>query len=292
MKAKVHTAQIQSTTENAELDHPAIRNQNGITVIKGGYSRYKYNPEGVDGINENTKSGFYTGLGIAVAECELENTQLNRIDICFDLQDKSFDEMYRLGKLLLYCMAVQIDYTDNISDTIDGFNIKKKSVKVQDTKDSGWRFQFEMYNKKIQKPKQPVLARLELRRSGLTETTVPELEKVDFAANEFVSILSAVVSDRGSVYTKTIKALNKNLALEWYMSGANSLRDFVNQHVHSFLAKGQITDFVRMVRPDISNPAKRAKQLCESLNLPFYDKSDLKALVSELITALRQYLQA
>ena len=291
MKAKIHTAQIQTTTQSPRLDYPAIKNQNGITLI-GDEVRLKFNPEGVDGIDVNTKSGFYTGLGIAIAECELENVRLNRIDICWDIMDKSFDGVYRLGKLMLYCMAVKIGYTGNISDTIDGFNIKKKSIKVQDTKDSGWTYQFELYNKKLQKPTQPVKARFELRRSGLVNTTIPELEKVDYVAAEFMSILNSIVSSRGSVYTQTIKELNRNLVAAWYESGATSLRNFINQNVNSFLAKGQIADFIRQVRPDISNPAKRAQQIHESLDLPFYDKSDLKALVDELIVSLERYLQA
>lgn len=292
MKAKVHTAQIQSTTENAALDHPAIRNQNGIIVTKGGYSRYKYNPEGVEDVNENTKSGFYTGLGIAIAECELENVQLNRLDICWDMRDQTYDSVYRLGKLLLYCMAVKIGYTKNISDTIDGFNIKKKSVKVQDTKDSGWTFQFELYNKKLQKPNQPVLARLELRRSQLADLKMHELEKVDFVATEFKSILQAIVSDHNNIYSQTIKELNNNLVIAWHSSGETSLRNFINQHIDSFLAKGQIADFIRRVRPDIANVPQKAKRLTDSIGKQMYDKSNLKELVDELIPALQDYLQS
>lgn len=291
MNTKIHTAQLQTLTKCTELDCPAIKNQNGTALIGDEY-RVKFNPEGVEGVDINTKSGFYTALGITIAECELENVRLNRIDICWDFMDKTFTEMYRPAKLLLYCMAVQIGYTGNISDTIDGFNIKKKSVKVQNTKDSGWIYQFEYYNKKLQKPKQPVMARLEFRRSGLVDTTISELDKVNHVAHEFISILSAIASERGSVYTQTVKELNNNLMAAWKESGCTSLRNFINQNVDSFLAKGQIADFIRRVRPDINNVGKRAQQITESIGLQMYDKSDLKELISEMITSLRKYLQS
>lgn len=289
MITKVHTAQIEHETPIAVIDYPAFRN----TFIKDDIARTKFNPEGVDGINVNAKSGFYTALGQAIAECEIINAQLNRIDICWDFYDKTYAELYRLAKLLLYCMAVQIGYTQNISDTNDGFNVRKKSVKVQNTKDSNWTFQFEYYNKLIQKPNQPVQARLELRRSRLAETNISELNKVDFVAAEFVSILSGIIADRGSVYTQTINELNCNLVAAYHRGGYDNLRDFVVRNADSFLAKGQLTNFIKRVRPDISNAAKRAKQLEDSIeDFTMYSKSDLKAMVCELLTALKRYLQA
>lgn len=126
----------------------------------------------------------------------------------------------------------------------------------------------------------------------LEDLKMHELEKVDFVATEFKSILQAIVSDHNNIYSQTIKELNNNLVSAWHNSGETSLRNFINQHIDSFLAKGQIADFIRKVRPDIANVPQKAKRLTDSIGKQMYDKSNLKELVDELIPALQDYLQS
>ena len=292
MKHRIHTAQIQTTTDFTGLINPAIKNQRGTTKLACNEFRGKFNPDGVNGVNVYTKSGFYTALGMTIAECELDNCRINRLDFCYQFEKLEFDTVYRKIKLLLYVLAVKFDYTDNIQDTYDDFNVRKKSVKVQDTKDSSWNYQFEFYNKRLQKSNSRVKSHLEFRFGNLIDKDIPELEKVDAAAQTLISMLTAVTSDRDNTFTRTAQELNANLIYAYKVLHKNvNLRDFVVAHQDSFLVKGQLTAFIRKVRPDIHNPAKRAQQLTESIGLKTYEKSDLAKVVEELIYHLRLYLQ-
>lgn len=289
--AQIDTAQIQTQNEINVLDFDFITSQG--TYKRDDICHYRFNPQKtlydvstVDGYN----MAFHTAaqlMGVDILQ--------NRLDFCFDSYDNSYDKLYKQNRLLLLLVAYKYKFT-NLMNTDNPFELQKKSIRVQNTKDSDWIYQFEFYNKRIQSPKSGIECRLELRRRKLELSDVIEDDKPKHYLQELMDMLKSVVSKRDTTFTEFVRAQNKYLLAKWQQEVITEraykqpLSKFMAKYADCFYTSLQITEFIKALGYKDYN--KRSQDIREKIMFQLFSKREMNDYVTEITRSATAFLSA
>lgn len=280
--AQIDTAQIQ--TKN-EIDYKKFDFITSVGVYKtnSGDCHYRYNPDKTL-MDVSNIEGYNDSLHNAAEQMGVEVLQ-SRIDFRFDSYDCSYKALYKQNRLLLLLMAYKYGFT-NLMNTDDPFTLQEKSIKVQDIKGSDWTYQFEFYNKKLCSPQSGIECRLELRRSRLALSDVPEDDKPKEYLAELVGMCRSVVEVRDKTFTKFVQAQNVHLLQKWNEEVLQERRykqplsKFMAKYADCFYTSLQITEFVKALGYKRYNDV--SKDIRKKINFQLFSKRELAEYVKEI----------
>jgi len=290
LQTQIDTAQIQTTEEINIIKFDFITSS-GIYKTNAGDCRYRFNPEKM-GMKVNTVSGYNAALHNAIDMIGAECVQ-NRLDFCFDSMIP-YSDTYKQNRLLLLLVAHKYGFT-NLMNTDDPFKLDKKSIKVQDTKDSNWTYQFEYYNKRIQSPKSGIESRLELRINKLALSDVPEDLKPETYLSEIIGMLQTVVDVRDSTFTEFVREQNKYLLAKWHEEVIEKqmykqpLSKFLTKYADCFYTSLQITDFIKRIGNKNYNDT--SKDMRKKIKFTLFSKKQMSEYVSEITRSAASFFK-
>ena len=256
-----------------------------------GKDDYKYYIE----LNPNTLSGsgiiptfsqfqdtlllILNSMGLA-----LEDTQLARLDFCFNSTEyNSFNDYQKLHRLLLCCMAQAERFTncykvkDLWTDADLSISIRKKNA------------QAENYDKeKESKGKDISKNRLEIRSMAIQSGSSIKHELLDVWKGR-VKNIPYYFEDVQERYTDNLDDISmQDTKKHQHDRRFNSVNDFTRQYRDCIFSRSQMADLFRMIGCD--NAIVKANNFKRYYHIEYFNQTDLEVITKDLVDKLEWYM--
>lgn len=230
--------------------------------------KYRFNPDNTL-LDTSTFKGYQEAYGYMVQTSMIVNPVKTRIDFRFDLMHGTYDDVFKLNKLLLLLIAEYCDIK-NRYQCIDMLTAELKTLCIRNQ-----YIEAEAYNKAIQEPKSGIACRLELRSKKLYDDDAEDTKELRELDKWFVRLANSTTTYN---INKLMTGLNDNLMQRYSDGKAKKTfatdEEFVTKYADFIFTTRQLVDLYKRI--GYQNANAKATRYKKSHNIECFSLNDIR----------------